>query len=558
MKSIAAVELILLIAASWTTTAVLGQSNMIYTGWTQKFFDNSPYESQQAVVGDTITFIWLEEEVQNVFIHPTNNCTQTNRIPVGNLSPTSYTFTANDASPEGKEIFFANDIGDRCETKGMRLTVTVFPDSDDAGLEPTDSPVTMSLTAAPVVATDAPIFIAPTDAPVVATEAPVFIPATDAPVVATDAPVVATETPIFIAPTDAPVVATDAPVVAPTEAPVFIAPTDAPVVPTDAPVVAPTDAPVVPTAAPVVPTNPPTDAPISPPVTFPTFPPTPGPTAFPTNPPTSPPTTSPTPNPSAKPVAPVAGPTESPTTYPLSAETKKTMRGLIMTVDGIDSFSGSTVGDWEDTTEDFSTAHYEKDFPRSTFRTTISVTNSQEISQRRGMRGRRGLQGSSGYVITYNQVVSYISTAEGITDEYLAKSAFATSAQRDQYVQSLQNSGNSVLGSVTDTTAPTFANDNVPTSAPINSPTQAPINPDNKDSVLSMAVIIGIACAGGALLIIIILAVIYCNKKGSKENPTIESNNPPTRSISLKDDEVSTLAGPSITGGALGAMGDRR
>jgi hypothetical protein len=547
MKSIA-VELILLIAASWTNTSVLGKSNL-YTGWTQKFFDNSPYESQTALVGDTITFIWTDDEVQNVFIHPTNNCTQTNRIPVGNLSPTSYTFTAADASPEGKEIFFANDIDDRCEMKGMRMSVTVFPDSDDAGLEPTDTPVAMSLTAAPVVATgSAPIFIAPTDAPVVATEAPVFIPPTDAPVVATGAP-------IFIPPTESPVAPTEAPVV-PTEAPVV--PTDAPVVPTDAPVV-PTGAPVVPTGAPVVPTNTPTDTPIAPPVAYPTFPPTPGPTAFPTNPPTSPPTISPTPNPSAKPVAPVAGPTESPTTSPPAAETKKTMRGLIMKVDGIDSFSDSTRDDWEDTTEDFSTAHYEKEFPLSSFLTTISVTNSQQIPQRRGMRGRRGLQGSGGYIITYNQVVAYISTDDGFTDDYLAKSAFETSKQRDEYVQSLQNSGNSVLGFVTDTTAPTFANDNVPISAPINSPTQAPINPDKKDFVLSLAAIIGIACAGGALLIIIILAIIYCNKKGSKQDPTIESNNPPTRSISLKDDEVSTLAGPSITGGALGqALGDRR
>jgi hypothetical protein len=537
MKSIA-VELILLIAASWTNTVVLGKSNL-YTGWTQKFFDNSPYKSQTALVGDTITFIWTDDDVQNVFIHPTNNCTQTNRIPVGNLSPTSYTFTAADASPEGKDIFFANDIEDRCETKGMRMTVTVFPDSDDAELEPTDSPVAMSLTAAPVVATEAPIFIPPTDAPVVATEVPIFIPPTDAPVVATDAPIV---------PTEAPVVPTEAPVV----------PTEAPVVPTEAPVV-PTDAPVVPTGAPIVPTNPPTDAPIAPPVAYPTFPPTSGPTAFPTNPPTSPPTTSPTQNPSTKAVAPVAGPTESPTTSPPVAETKQTLRGLIMRVDGIDSFSESTMGDWEDTTEDFSTAYYEKDFPRSTFRTTITVTNYQQIPQRRGMRGRRGLQGSGGYVITYNHQVSYISTTDGITDDYLAKSALATSAQRDEYVQSLRNSGDSVLRFVTGVTAPIFANDNLPTSAPINSPTQVPINPDKKDSVLSMAAIIGIACAGGALLIIIILAIIYCNKKGSKENPTIESNNPPTRSISLKDDEVSTLAGPSITGGALGqALGDRR
>jgi len=160
----------------------------------------------------------------------------------------------------------------------------------------------------------------------------------------------------------------------------------------------------------------------------------------------------------------------------------------------------------------------------------------------------------SGFVITYNQVVSYDSTADDITENYLAKSAFASPEQRNDYVQSLQNSGDPVLKSATDATAPAYANDNVATSVPaVTSKTQAPTSAGN-DPVLSMAAIIGIACGGGALLIIIILFFIYCNKKVSKENSNIDSN-PPPKSVSLKEDEVSTLAGPSVTGG--GALGDR-
>jgi len=212
---------------------------------------------------------------------------------------------------------------------------------------------------------------------------------------------------------------------------------------------------------------------------------------------------------------------------------------------------------WKDTTEIFCTSHYKRDYSGSTFKTTITVTNSQKVSQRHRwmMRGQqRLLIEASGFVITYNQVVSYDSTASDITENYLAKSAFEFPKQRNDYVQSLQNSGDPVLDTATDATAPTYANDNVPTSVPaVISNTQAPTSAE-KDPPLSLAAIIGIACGGGALLIIIILFFIYCNKKGSKENPNIDSN-PPPRSVSLKEDEVSTLAGPSVTGG--GALGDR-
>jgi len=525
------------IIAAFFATSVLGKSNL-YTGWTQKVLDNEPYQPQTAEVGDTVTFIWTDDENQNVFIHPTGNCDQTGRIAVGNINPTTYTFTEDDASPDGKEIFFACDIDDRCEEQGMSLTVTVFPSSDGAGLEPSFSPVSLT---APPIDQELPETEAPT--PVVATNSPTKVPSKSP-----------TSVPVAIATS----VPTTAPVVLATAAPVI--PTSAPVIATNSPTKVPSKSPTsVPTVSPTPDPTRATDAPVAP-VPFPTVPPTPFPTRNPTLfPTTSPPI--PTNFPTTKPVVePVAIPTEVPTTTkpvdePASGN-EKTIRGLQMTINGITSFAGLTKDAWEETTETFLTSHYEKDFPTSAFKSTVTVTNSQQTSQRRlwMMRGQRRLQAQKkGFVITYNQEVSYDSDDGNINDNYLAKSAFASPEQRDAYVQSLKNSGDPVLETATDATKPIFAIDNIPIDSPVASPTLPPTQ-KKTEPVLSMAAIIGIACGGGALLIIIILFLIYCTKKGSKENENVDSN-PPPMSVSLKEDEVSTLAGPSIAGG--GAQGEQ-
>ena len=56
---------ILLFIAALTNT-VFGKSNL-YTGWTPKL-DGVAYESLTAQVGDTITFIWPTEQIQNICI----------------------------------------------------------------------------------------------------------------------------------------------------------------------------------------------------------------------------------------------------------------------------------------------------------------------------------------------------------------------------------------------------------------------------------------------------------------------------------------------------------
>jgi len=105
----------------------------------------APYTGPKAVnanVGDTIVFNWGQTATHNVYIHPTGNCNIRNAEFVGALSPTAYTFTAEDTSADvevgstgygiGKEMFFACDIGngEHCRV-GQNLIVTVYPEGVD-------------------------------------------------------------------------------------------------------------------------------------------------------------------------------------------------------------------------------------------------------------------------------------------------------------------------------------------------------------------------------------------------------------------------------------------
>ena len=63
----------------------------------------------------------------DVHIHPTGDCEEDGAIKVGYRSGASYTFTEEDA---GKEIFFACDVGRRCEA-GQNVKVQVSGDSSD-------------------------------------------------------------------------------------------------------------------------------------------------------------------------------------------------------------------------------------------------------------------------------------------------------------------------------------------------------------------------------------------------------------------------------------------
>lgn len=409
----------LLLAASLVNNA-FGKS-ILYSGWVQKP-DNEPYADLTAQVGDTIFFIWPQTAIANIFIHPTNDCTQTGRIPIGNQSPTEYTFKPEDAAPGGNQIFFANDVSDHCENYGMRLSVFVFPSDDDD-----DSGPDVNLTPEPTAN----------------------------------------------------------------------------------------------------PTNPPT------------FPPTLAPTPLPTALPTPLPSPMPSPNPTTKP-----GPSLTVTPTEGNGVTEKTMRGLQMTLSGIDSFSDETNFEWSSEIEDHCTSFYEGDIVGSTFETSVSVTNFFVTSNSK--RSMRGLQSNS-VIVTYNQEVSYSNTGRArIDEEYLAKAPFETDARLSRFVTILQSSNDAVLETVTGVSPVTFADDIVPSSAPTSAP-----RPVIEGPKLSMAAIIGIACGAGALVIIALLFWFYCGSSKGKELEMSDEDPPPN--VSIKPDDVSTLAAPEA-----GNVGEQR
>jgi len=237
-----------------------------------------------------------------------------------------------------------------------------------------------------------------------------------------------------------------------------------------------------------------------------------------------------------------------------------TMRGLQMTLTGIDSFSDQTQRAWATETQTFSTSHYVNEIEGGLFRTSIAVTNFVSSPQsrklvREGEKLQRQLQLQEGVVITYNQVVSYSNAGDvELSEEYLAKSPFAFPEQRDNYVKALQSSNDPGLERVDVSSPVMFANEIVPTNAPITTKQPQPSEDPEPKSGLSMPAIIGIACGGGALLIIGILFCIYC--KAQKPTGESDMEEPPPSKISIKEDEVSTLAGPSIAGNPAG-FGDR-
>lgn len=456
------------------------------------------YADFDATVGDSISFFFTDE-VHNVFIHPTLNCeNQTGRITVGNVSPVVFNFTEDFATPEGNPLFFACDVDLHCEQFGMSFTVTLFS------------------AVAPTVPTDPP-FVAPTDPPLAPVAAPVA--PTDPPVEPTDPPVEPTEPPAE--PTEPPVEPTEAPVV----------PTDAPVPPTDAPSDPPVDSPV---ASPVAPTDEPVE-------------PTDTPTIEPTE--TDPP--EPTPVPSG----------EVSTPKPAGGATTESLPGLRMTLFGISAFPVDAQATWQEETALFSSSYVFNELQGqvSSFDTTYTVTDytlstmqrSRQLQLPKSLRPSRGLQQEEDFVtVIFTQVMNYdVNGGSSVTAEQLATAPFASVAQRQSFVGLLQVSGDPTLSQVAAVSEVESAGS--PTSPPVPPPTEPPTE---EPSGLSTGIIIGIACGGGAFLLLILGVVyfMYC-----KSSPSLDSkNNDPPMSVIVKDDEVSTLAGPQTVVG--GANGDQR
>ena len=107
------------------TSSRQGPVNYIINNWF------SPYIGPRTldfVVGDSLEFRWdaATKGSQNVFIHPSGTCDDTDSIEVGRASPATYTFTAADLGKVAAdaEIFFATEFGTECEG-GQNVMVTL-------------------------------------------------------------------------------------------------------------------------------------------------------------------------------------------------------------------------------------------------------------------------------------------------------------------------------------------------------------------------------------------------------------------------------------------------
>ena len=108
------------------------------------------YADTTAQVGDTIPLTW--DTLHNIYIHPSGTCDETGAIIIGETSPVTYTFTADDAN---EDLIFICGIPGHCDA-GQTITVSVTEAGDAAtteSLEPSSVPmVSESLEPSAVVA----------------------------------------------------------------------------------------------------------------------------------------------------------------------------------------------------------------------------------------------------------------------------------------------------------------------------------------------------------------------------------------------------------------------
>jgi hypothetical protein len=500
------------------------------------------YDNLNATVSDTISFVWPETENHTVYINPTGNCLDTDGILIGDSTPVNYTFTELDAinTALGNPVYFTDNIGNYCEW-GMRFSVNVTERTLSPTSSPTTSPSSVPSQGPTKVATSAPSSSptkAPTDAP---TADPSAVPSMKPSLPPTVAP--------SPAPSDRP---SSTPTVSPSEQPSNTG-SEAPSL-SSAPSVAPVERPSsAPSAGPSsTPTVTVTNAPTAPPVDFPTDPPTPGPTSPPTSQPTKRPTSTPTKTPTLNPTKQVVEPTLS----PINDDISETFNRLRIGLAGVKNLTVDGQLAWAELTGGYATSFVFNNFKDevSDFETFFKVTNIEPFEEgrrhQRMMRGEsepsRGLQESQQEVIIveYSQTLKYSTIdASRFTPDLMVTGPFASTDKRSAYVTVLKTSSNPELAQIKGVSEIDLP---LQTAAP----TAAPIV---ESSALSTPAIIGIACGGGGLLILVILFCIYC-RRGSSDGSDAKSIEDPPLHVDVRADEVSTLAGPD----GPPTYGDRR
>lgn len=271
---------------------------------------------------------------------------------------------------------------------------------------------------------------------------------------------------------------------------------------TSAPTKSPTDKP---STSPILsPTNAPSDAPTTDAPTTPDQTPSPTqspvtdtPTQSPVEPTQSPEAVTPTPS--------SAIPTDPPATDDVQGPITTT--DLTMTLSGISSIEDNY--DWEATTGKYFMDVYDTgDLGLYDTGVTITIDSAKSGTGRRLRSNTRSLQEPS-VVVTYTQEMYYRSSNQDLTNNEIFTYPLSTDTLRDRYVYDLkQLDGYEDLAAVS---AISISNDPDPGTGG-----------NENAGGLSMGAIIGIAC-GGAALLILIVGFVYKRQK-SKESEFVSNN----------------------------------
>jgi len=213
---------------------------------------------------------------------------------------------------------------------------------------------------------------------------------------------------------------------------------------------------------------------------------------------------------------------------------------------GVTDLPISARSSWEELTQLFCDSYVFNDLKNSVsnFDTSYEVTDVIPITlqrHQRMMRGnQRGLQSQQGIIVEYTQTVKYDTIdPKKNTPNFMVTAPFETDEERTAYVTLLGTSSDDTLSQVTGVSEIRIRD--VSSTLPPGSSTDVP-----KAPLLTKPAIIGISCGVAAAFVLFVIFGVYCCRSGggSDGGGDAKSSGEPPLHVSVKDDEVSTLAGP--------------
>jgi hypothetical protein len=135
----AATALVLFISTSSSAQDIIGPieaNDLVVESWVPPSTESDEgFFPLDTVVGKMITFMWTEADgPQDVWIHPTGDCTTEGSIFVGPTTSgdtkATYTFMESDGSMIGNNVFFTSQIDNHC-SDGQQISIRIFSTQQD-------------------------------------------------------------------------------------------------------------------------------------------------------------------------------------------------------------------------------------------------------------------------------------------------------------------------------------------------------------------------------------------------------------------------------------------